>query len=173
MIARRKLITGTGAALILSLATPMIAQAAGTQRTLKMTNAHTGEQFHRTIHDGKNFSRDALDEFNWFARDWRQRADHSMDHRMLTFAADLQQKIGGRTMTMYSGYRSPKTNRSLPGTAKRSLHMSGKAVDIHVDGVSTSTLYRTAWGMQRGGVGKYTKSAFVHIDSGNIRTWGS
>ena len=57
------------------------------------------------------------------------------------------------------------------GVARRSLHMQGKAMDVRLQGVSTSDLQRIALGMQAGGVGYYPKSDFVHLDTGRVRFW--
>ena len=55
------------------------------------------------------------------------------------------------------GYRSAKTNAMLRrhsrGVAKKSLHMSGQAMDIRIPGIQTSHLRRAALSMKAGGVG--------------------
>ena len=74
-----------------------------------------------------------------------------------------------------SGYRSPKTNSMLhdksDGVATHSLHMEGKAVDIRLPGRQLASVRDTALGMQRGGVGYYARSDFVHVDVGRVRRW--
>jgi uncharacterized protein YcbK (DUF882 family) len=174
MLDRRSFLTTGTAALVTSLAAPSLALAHDrSARTLNMINHRTGETFNRQIFDGRKFSQAALDEFNWFARDWRRKKAAEMDPEAALIAANLQHYYGGRQMTLISGYRTPKTNRSLNGAAKGSYHLKGMAMDVQMSGVSTSKLYRTAWKMQRGGVGKYSRSGFVHVDSGPVRTWGS
>jgi uncharacterized protein YcbK (DUF882 family) len=174
MLDRRSFLTAGTAALVTTLATPNLVLAGSKQaRTLHMINHRNGEVFKRQIFDGRRFSKDALQEFNWFARDWRRGKADDMDPETVLIASNLQHYHGGRRMALISGYRTPKTNRSLTGAAKGSFHMKGMALDLQVEGVSTSRVYKTAWKMQRGGVGKYTRSGFVHVDSGPVRTWGS
>ena len=76
---------------------------------------------------------------------------------------------------MISGYRSPRTNAMLrrrsDGVAAHSLHMRGQAVDVRLPGVPTKRLQELALSLQRGGVGYYPKSDFVHLDTGRVRFW--
>ena len=57
------------------------------------------------------------------------------------------------------------------GVARRSLHMDGKAIDVRLADVKTSVLRDAALELQRGGVGYYRQSDFVHVDTGRVRTW--
>ena len=74
-----------------------------------------------------------------------------------------------------SGYRSPKTNAMLrrhsSGVAKHSMHLQGKAIDIRVPGRDLKQVHRVALSLKGGGVGLYTKSDFVHVDTGRVRSW--
>ena len=74
-----------------------------------------------------------------------------------------------------SGYRSPRTNallaRASYGVARNSLHMTGQAIDIRMEGASSRRIKNYATDLHAGGVGYYPHSDFVHIDSGNFRTW--
>ncbi len=45
------------------------------------------------------------------------------------------------------------------------------AIDIRVRGVELTHLRDAALGMQRGGVGFYPDSDFVHVDTGRVRRW--
>ncbi|MGZ8163758.1 MAG: YcbK family protein, partial [Methylobacter sp.] len=55
--------------------------------------------------------------------------------------------------------------------AKHSLHMQGRAIDIRIEGVTTKTIRNAALAMGRGGVGYYPHANFVHLDTGEVRTW--
>jgi uncharacterized protein YcbK (DUF882 family) len=55
--------------------------------------------------------------------------------------------------------------------AKNSLHMQGKAIDVRLRGVPCSRLRDLALQLNAGGVGYYAKSAFVHLDTGRVRSW--
>ena len=57
------------------------------------------------------------------------------------------------------------------GVASHSLHMQGWAMDIRVPGVELAHLRNAALDMQRGGVGYYPASDFVHVDIGRVRRW--
>jgi uncharacterized protein YcbK (DUF882 family) len=77
---------------------------------------------------------------------------------------------------LLSGYRSPATNRMLRsrsgGVARNSLHMKGQAADLRLKSRSVSQMARAAAACNAGGVGKYSRSNFVHMDCGPVRTWG-
>ena len=66
-----------------------------------------------------------------------------------------------------SGYRSPKHNASIGG-AKNSQHITGKAADIKVQGMTPKQVYDVIealiakGAMQEGGLGLY--STWVHYD---------
>jgi hypothetical protein len=74
-----------------------------------------------------------------------------------------------------SGYRSPESNAKMAaassGVAKQSLHMQGRAIDVRLRGFPTAGLRDLALKAQKGGVGYYQRSDFVHLDTGRFRTW--
>jgi uncharacterized protein YcbK (DUF882 family) len=57
------------------------------------------------------------------------------------------------------------------GVAKNSQHLLGNAIDVRLRGVSAAALRDAAISLQRGGVGYYQGSDFVHIDTGRVRRW--
>ena len=73
--------------------------------------------------------------------------------------------------------RSAKSNASLRAASKgkqvadNSLHVKGKAMDVRIQGVDLTYLRKAALSMERGGVGYYPVSNFVHVDTGRVRTW--
>lgn len=82
----------------------------------------------------------------------------------------LEKKYGKKPI-ISSGYRSPSYNKRVHG-AKRSKHMTCEAVDIWIPGVSKWALAKHVRALpDRGGVGTYCRSKFIHIDIGNRRDW--
>ena len=100
-----------------------------------------------------------------------------MGPKLFDLLYDVQLRAGhpGSEIEVFSGYRSPRTNAMLRRTssrvARRSLHMSGKAVDIRVVGCSNHRVRDAAISLERGGVGYYSRSSFVHVDTGPVRSW--
>jgi len=99
-----------------------------------------------------------------------------MDPALLDLLHALRTHTGSRKpYQIISGYRSPATNRMLhersSGVATKSLHMSGQAIDIRVADVPLAQLRNAALSLQRGGVGFYPGSDFVHVDTGRVRAW--
>lgn len=144
-------------------------------------NVHNGEKYFLKFNDIG--SRSCKASFNKFARDWRNGQMINMDDGLLLKIESLCTHFAAsgkhvQEINILSAHRSKQTNEMLRktrgGAAQHSLHISGKALDIQIDGVSTSTLYNACCKVAgQGGVGKYTKSGFVHIDTGNHRRWGS
>lgn len=83
----------------------------------------------------------------------------------------VEDKFGGRGLTVLSGYRSPRFNRQVPGAARWSLHMLGWAADIRVPGRTPAEVADFAARLGQGGVGYYPEASFVHLDSGRPRHW--
>jgi uncharacterized protein YcbK (DUF882 family) len=109
-------------------------------------------------------------------RDHRTGQVHPIAPSLLDLVADLRDRTGvSGPVQVISGYRSPQTNAGLQkagsGVATRSLHMDGKALDIRIPGLELTRLRDAALAMQRGGVGFYPESNFVHVDIGRVRRW--
>ena len=58
------------------------------------------------------------------------------------------------------------------GVAKNSLHMKGMAADLRLKSRSVAQMAKAAAACNAGGVGRYSRSNFVHMDCGAVRTWG-
>lgn len=153
-------------------------QAVTKERELRLYAPALGETT-RIIYwvPGEGYIRESLDEVSWALRDRRTNTARLYDPHVLDqlYALRLQLAYGKPTHAL-SGYRSPQTNsmlrRQQRGVAKDSFHMKGKAIDIRMPGVSTSNIRRAALSLKAGGVGYYSRSNFVHIDSGQVRSWG-
>jgi len=160
-----------------ALAVPLPQRKGGTRR-LAFRNAHTGESFNGVYRVGDKYLPDAFDQINHVLRDHRSNTQYPMDPRVLDIIFQVRQLTGrNEPLEVLSGYRSPKTNRKLrkasSGVAKKSLHMKGQAIDFHMEGYSTARLRDLAKSLRAGGVGYYSRSDFVHVDSGDVRSWGS
>lgn len=65
-----------------------------------------------------------------FPQDWAKAKDNA--ERLLKAVNKLLSDLfPGHTFTVSSGFRPPFINAATPGAARRSLHMTGLAVDIH------------------------------------------
>ena len=102
---------------------------------------------------------------------------------MAELAAELIQEFGcdplmdaGEPYLLLSGYRTPQTNAMLRSrsrnVARKSLHMEGKAADLRLSSRSVGQMAKAAAACAAGGVGRYSRSNFVHMDCGPVRTWG-
>ena len=144
-------------------------------RRLAFRNAHTGEIFSGVYRVGNKYLPDAFDQISTVMRDFRTDERHPMDPRVIDILYSLHRMTGSsEPFEIISGYRSPKTNKMLrktsSGVAKKSLHMQGKAVDLRLDSFSTRRLRDLAKSLKAGGVGYYSRSNFVHVDCGDVRS---
>lgn len=178
---RRMLGIGLAAAASSLIAPSLFARGAfasqGTgERTLALYNTHTDEKLKATYFRGSSVDNGALKDINYILRDHRTGDVFPIDLKLLDLLTELHHKTGSKhPFQIISGYRSPKTNKMLnaesSGVAKRSMHLDGKAIDIRLADVKLRDLRDTAIAMKRGGVGMYTGSNFVHVDTGRVRTW--
>lgn len=160
----------------LAMLGPSPALAAAPQRALSFHNLHTGESLNVTYWADGHHIPGALAEVNQILRDFRTEEIWPIDVRLLDLLHRVRQALDTQEpFHIISGYRSPATNKALrkggSGVAKRSLHMQGKAIDVRVPGRPLRTLHKAAVALKSGGVGKYPKSNFVHMDVGRVRYW--
>ncbi len=146
-------------------------------RALSFRSLHTGEELSATYLKDGAFDRAAFAQINWILRDWRSGEQARMDPDLLDQLFALRRRLDSDApFEIISGYRSPKTNAALAakngGVAKRSLHMKGQAIDMRLAGRRLDSLHRAALALEAGGVGLYSKSGFIHIDTGRVRYWG-
>lgn len=146
-------------------------------RQLSFFNTHTGETLRHVDYwaDGA-YQADALEAINHILRDHRTDQIARIDLRLLDQLWWLNRRLdNNKSLSIISGYRSPQTNdmlrRTGGGVAKHSLHMDGRAIDIRIPGCDLKLLRKTALSLKQGGVGYYPDSQFVHMDTGDIRSW--
>lgn len=74
-----------------------------------------------------------------------------------------------KPIILTSGYRTEHTNSMTEGAALNSMHMYGKAADIHMEGIPVDYLARLLRLCGGAGIGIY--SSFVHVDTWKERSW--
>ena len=153
------------------------ARNTGYGRALAVYNVHTGESIDTTYWEGGEYIPGALHEVNYLFRDFRANETRDIDPRLLDVLYDLRILAdSSKPINLVSGYRSYATNAMLAaeseGVARHSMHIEGKASDIHIPGVELRDLHRAALSLGAGGVGYYPQSNFVHVDTGRVRRWG-
>nr|WP_246215904.1 DUF882 domain-containing protein [Microvirga makkahensis] len=152
--------------------------ANGDTRTLTFYHNNTKETLTVTFRRNGQYDSAALQQLNWFLRDWRRSEATRMDPRLFDTVWEVYREVGSRApVHVNSAYRSPRTNAMLrrrsSGVAKNSQHMQGKALDFYLPDVSAARLRAVGMKLQRGGVGYYPNAytPFVHLDVGSVRAW--
>jgi len=115
-----------------------------------------------------------MEDLSVFLRDFHSGETIQYDVAVLDFLAGVMDAIGQSEATVLSAYRTRATNEMLArttfGVADNSQHIYGKAIDVYFP-ARLDVAMETARAMQRGGVGWYPQSHFIHLDSGPVRNW--
>ena len=177
VLSRRSFLASiTGAALTLAAPGAFASAVPVRDRELSFYNTHTGEKRCATFWSDGNYLDDGIEEISWLLRDHRAGIAHPIDPELLDLLYRLQAAIEHQgEFHVISGYRSPATNATLAkhssGVARHSYHTLGQAIDIRMPGFDTSALHKAAVSLKGGGVGYYSSSDFVHMDTGRVRYW--
>jgi len=142
-----------------------------------MYSGRTGESFDSIYWIEGEYIPEVLKEVNHFMRDWRSNEVIAIDPRNLDILAASHRLMDvSEPYMMLSGYRTAATNAMLRSksrrVAKNSLHMVGKAADLRLKSRSVGQMAAAAEACASGGVGRYSRSNFVHMDCGPVRQWG-
>jgi uncharacterized protein YcbK (DUF882 family) len=174
LLATAGMIAGASAAGMLGSAAR--ADEAPSTRRIVLKNLHTPESLDIVFRRGDEYVSDAMSAIQVLLRDYRTGAQHPIDPKLLDYLHDVARLAAVEPVfSVISGYRSPQTNEMLHersgAVASHSLHMEGRAIDVRLASLACAKLAEKALAMQRGGVGYYGKSDFVHLDTGRFRTW--
>ncbi len=178
-ILTRRCVLCCGFAGVVSLAAPDPAAAfplSNDNRGLRIACVETGEIFDDVYWSRGLYLPDALARLNWILRDFHRNQATQMDVALIELLAALAQRLRTRERFLVtSAYRTRQTNarlriEGLPA-ASHSTHVLGKAVDVRLEGVPLSYLYRAARAIHRGGIGAYSGANFIHLDTGEARFW--
>ena len=154
-----------------------ILRGAGDIRRIRMYSGRSGEQIDTIYWIEGEYIPEVMKEISHFARDLRSGATKTFDPRTIDIAAAAHRLMDvSEPYMLLSGYRSPETNAMLRsrsrGVARNSLHMKAQAADLRLQSRSVSQMGKAAQACSAGGVGRYSRSNFVHMDCGPVRTWG-
>jgi uncharacterized protein YcbK (DUF882 family) len=146
---------------------------------LRFYHTHTNERLDIVYRRGENYLPESLAKLDHYLRDSRTGDVRKFDPRLFDLLYDLTSSVNddGGEISVVCGYRTPSTNEILrirsahTGVARSSLHMQALAIDIRLPGVATAAVRDAALRLQRGGVGYYPDSNFIHVDVGRVRRW--
>lgn len=170
--------------ILLSMISPIaraldVAQPSSPEYRLRFYHTHTREHLDIVYRRGDTYLPEALDQLDHYLRDHRTGDVHHFDPRLFDLLHDLTATLNdaGGEIDVICGYRTPWSNKFLrtrsahTGVAVHSLHMQAEAIDIRLPGIPTAAVRDAALRLQRGGVGYYRSSDFVHVDVGPVRRW--
>ena len=181
-ISRRGLLRAFAATAIIAAPTfsnaASFLRGAGDIRRVKMFSGRTGEKIDIVYWIEGDYISEAMTEISKFMRDFRTGQVMKIDNRTVDIIAATYALLDvTEPYNLLSGYRTPQTNAMLRESSSKvavnSLHMRGQAADLRLSSRSVRQVVAAATSCAAGGVGKYSRSNFTHMDCGDIRTWGS
>lgn len=150
-------------------------QATGDGR-LSLYNYHLNERMDATYKRKGVYDQEVIEKIFKVLRSPDEET-HPISIQLLEIIDNIQDHFSARTVEVISGFRSRAYNKGLKEEGRRvareSLHLEGRAADIHIDEVTEAALKDYAEGLKCGGVGFYPDNDFVHIDVGPVRSWGA
>jgi uncharacterized protein YcbK (DUF882 family) len=146
-------------------------------RELWLKRSQTGDELRAVYWKDGTFLVEGYVGLCKLLRDVRADQAVQMDPLLLDVLAGMQgyYRAFGWNQPIYvtSGFRSVATNKALvsEGAALNSMHLYGKAADIHMPGIPVTHLGKVKQYLHDGGVGFYERRGFVHVDTGTLRSW--
>lgn len=153
-------------------------KGAGDIRQFKMRAQRSGETINIIYWIDGKYVKPALQEISYLMRDWRNDQYMEMNPANIDNIAAVQNLLDtDEPFMLLSGYRTPATNAMLAARSRRvakdSYHTKGMAADLRLQSRSMTQVSAAAQALNGGGVGRYYRSNFTHIDCGPNRTWKS
>ncbi len=147
------------------------------ERKITLHNLWTEEYLDLTYWREGNYLPGALTDFDYLLRDRRSGQVSEIFRSVFDQLFWLGQALGSDApFGVISGFRSESSNQLLrdnsEGVAKNSLHTYGMAIDVRMQGISDTKVWKAAVELGMGGAGLYRSSEFVHLDVGPVRAWG-
>jgi uncharacterized protein YcbK (DUF882 family) len=152
-------------------------------RTLSVIRPQSGERSRVLYWKDGEIIDSAYQELCHILRDVNGKASIAIDPKLLETLWASQAFVAryglDQPLEILSGYRTPASNAHLREqgvpAARQSLHMSGKAADVRISGLTEEVLGGLVKSFRQGGVGFYYRSGpkggWIHADTGLNRTW--
>lgn len=148
------------------------------ERVIGFYNTNTGEEVKATYWADGEYIYEELDKVNWIMRDFRENIIVNVDKRLINGLYYVHKKMGLKHYyALNSGFRTEETNWYLGRmgykVAEDSFHLKAMASDVGIYKGDIFAMHKEFVKARIGGVGLYTKSNFIHVDSGPVRQWYS
>lgn len=142
---------------------------------LRLYHSHTDEVLQIRYEIDANPQKEALQKIKHFMRSRDSGEEAEIDIHLIQLLDHLQDYFGADTLEVICGYRSPDFNKYLKSIGRNvmedSFHLSGSAVDFHLDEVDEKEIYSYLNRFWQGGLGIYPDNLMLHVDVGPYRRW--
>lgn len=151
--------------------TTMAGSSPKRSRALWLRQVHTEEELQVSYWKDGTLNNQAYAQLCHLLRDFRVNQSTNIDVALLDLLYTIQTLLSKeriyKPFMVLSAYRTKTTNDRLKGTARNSMHLSGKAIDIFIPGVRTEYLASLGHRLRCGGVGTtYTGASYTLIPDG-------
>jgi uncharacterized protein YcbK (DUF882 family) len=174
VVARRSFLTGALGVFSLAVTShPVLAAIAGLEeRRIVLHRPQFGESFSGIYWQDGQYVPEALSEISHLFREPKNGAVREIDPALLDGLMALRRKLGSPdNFEIISGFRQPRAGENDAQAQRTSYHHVGRAVDVRLSGRTPQQIFDAARELRIGGVGRYAGKSFVHVDTGDVRTW--
>ncbi len=154
-------------------ASPVYAAVQGLrERRIVLNRSQFGEKFSGVYWEDGQYIPEAIEQISHLFREPKNGKAIGIDPALVDGLVALQKRLDtDQTFDILSGFRTPTQTESGSRVIRTSYHFQGKAADIRLPGRDPSRIFEAARALSLGGVGRYAGKSFVHMDTGEVRTW--
>lgn len=156
---------------------PAVLRGKGEYRAVRLLSRRTDEWIDTVYWVDGQYIPEAVAAISHLMRDWREEVVKPIAPATIDIIAATHRLLDcSEPFEIVSGYRTPQTNALLRAksrrVARKSYHVLAMAADLKLESRSVGQIAGAAKALGAGGVGIYSQSEFVHLDSGPVRDWG-
>ena len=174
VVARRSFLTGALGLIGCAVTSHPVFAAVSrlSERRIDLSRAQFGESFSGIYWQDGQYVPEALSEVSRLFREPKNGAVKEIDPQLLDGLLALQRKLGTtEPFDVLSGFRQPRAGEDEAQAQRTSYHHVGRAADLRLTNRTPQQIFEAARELRIGGVGRYAGKSFVHVDTGDVRTW--
>lgn len=142
------------------------------ERRIVLNRSVFGEKFSGVYWEDGQYIPEALEQISHLFREPKNGKAMAIDPALVDGLVALQKRLDtDQSFDVVSGFRTPDKAESGVRIVRTSYHFKGMAADIRLPGRDPSRIFDAARTLNLGGVGRYAGKNFVHMDTGEVRTW--
>ncbi len=142
------------------------------ERRIVLNRSAFGEKFSGVYWEDGQYIPEALEQISHLFREPKNGKAMAIDPALVDGLVALQKRLDtDQSFDVVSGFRLPDKSENGGRVVRTSYHFKGMAADIRLPGRDANRIFSAARELNIGGVGRYAGQSFVHMDTGEVRTW--